>query len=60
MTNDDDATYDVVWDEHDGGERDPHNYLSFPLNGKLVKATQDAWPWSEGGHNEGRMRIPSV
>ena len=59
-TDNHDANDHGMWDEHDGGERHPYNYISFPSNGRVVKATCKIWAWDNCGHTEARKRIPSV
>ena len=48
--------------EYRGGPRHGFNYISFPTDGALYKATKAVWPWEPPGSYEGEERavVPSV
>ena len=47
------------WDEDRGGPRDPHNYISYPINGLVHHSTKNVWPWKAcGSHDQGRVIVP--
>ena len=56
--NDNDGDYA----EDRGGNRHEGNYISFPTNGVVYKATRKIFPWEPPGayETEQRMVVPSV
>ena len=51
----------MKFDEELGGPRDPNNFLSFPRNRALYKATARALPWTVGeAAGDPRVKVPSV
>ena len=57
------TTHEAEYDEDRGGPRNEHNYLSFPGDGALVKATRGVLPWAPVGTHDPdptRMIIPSA
>ena len=53
------ASLDITFDEHDGGDRDPKNFLAVPRDSEFHLAMKEALPW-EPGFASTRVKAPSA
>ena len=55
------STCTLTWDEDEGGDRDPDNLASSPMQETFYKSTKEAIDWRPSGdHSTGRVVVPSV